>query len=90
MITENDDKSQRLLKIASEYDGSLSYLNESEILNWLELKYGENKDSEERKLLKSLIEEGRDFGSSDNWGKYSPDLVDFAKLIELLKTRHRA
>ncbi|MHA2314481.1 MAG: hypothetical protein ACXACF_04250 [Candidatus Hermodarchaeia archaeon] len=86
-MERNNEKEQWLRKLATEYDGSIPFHNETEILRWLERKAKETKDSSERTLLKELIEEGRDFGSSDDWGHFSTELVSFAKLVEMLKAR---
>ena len=86
-MERNKDKEWRLRKLATEYDSSIPFHDEAEILRWLERKAKETQYSSERTLLKNLIEEGREFGSSDDWGHLSTELVSFAKLIELLKVR---
>jgi hypothetical protein len=87
VVERNNDKEQWLRKLALEYDCSTPFHDEAEILRWLERKAKETQDSSKRTLLKELIEEGREFGSSDDWGHLSTELVSFAKLIELLKAR---
>ena len=78
---------QWLAKIASEYDGSLPYQNETEVILWLQKKAAETENSEERKRYKALIEEAQNFGASDDWGMLDPSLVRFARLLQLLQTR---
>jgi len=78
---------QWLAKIASEYDGSLPYQNETEVIIWLRKKADESEDSEERKEYKSLIEEAENFGAGDDWGKLNSGLVRFARFLELLQSR---
>jgi hypothetical protein len=78
---------QWLAKIASEYDGSLPYQNETEVILWLQKKAAETKNRQERKQYKALIEEAKDFGSGDDWGKLDPSLVRFARLLQLLQSR---
>ena len=78
---------QWLAKITSEYDGSLPYQNETEVILWLQKKAAETKNSEEHKQYKTLIEEAKDFGSGDDWGKFDPGLVRFARLLQLLQSR---
>ena len=78
---------QWLAKIASEYDGSLPYQNETEVILWLQKKATETENSEERKHYKALIEEAQDFGARDDWGLLDPGLVRFARLLQLLQSR---
>ena len=78
---------QWLAKIASEYDGSLPYQNETEVVLWLQKKATKTENSEERKRYKTLIEEAKNFGSGDDWGKLDPCLVRFARLLQLLQSR---
>ena len=78
---------QWLAKIASEYDGSLPYQNETEVILWLRRQAAETKNSEEGQHYRELIDEAQDFGGSDDWGKFDPGLVRFARLLQLLKSR---
>ena len=78
---------QWLAKIASEYDGSLPYQNETEVILWLQKKAAELENSEERKQYKALIEEAENFGAGDDWGKLNSGLVRFARFLELLQSR---
>ena len=78
---------QWLAKIASEYNGSLPYQNETEVILWLQKKAAETENSEERKRYKALIEEAQNFGSSDDWGMLDPGLVRFARLLQILQSR---
>ncbi len=87
---ENEElmhEEQWLAKIASEYDGSLIYENETEVILWLQEKAAETENSEERKQCKALIDEAQDFGGSDDGGTFDPGLVRFAWLLQLLQSR---
>jgi hypothetical protein len=55
VVERNNDKEQWLRKLALEYDGSIPFHDEAEILRWLERKAKETQDSSERTLLKNLI-----------------------------------
>ncbi len=76
-----------LAKIASEYDGSLPYQDETEVILWLRGKVAETENSEELKHYKALLDEAQDFGGSDDGGTFDPGLVRFARLLQLLKSR---
>ena len=76
-----------LEKLASHYDGNLPYQNETEVILWLKKMASESQDTEERRRYKALIEEAEDFGGIDDWGKLDPDMVSFAKFLEILKSR---
>jgi hypothetical protein len=89
MATERSKEALWLLKIASEYDGNLPYHSEIEVLNWLRRRAKETEDREELKRYKELIEEAEEYGGADDWGQLSPELVKFARLLELLKLRSK-
>ena len=87
MVAENNEEELWLIRLASEYNGNLPYHGEIEVLEWLKARAGETEDREERKRYQELIEEAEGFGGSDDWGQISPELVKFARLLELLKAR---
>ena len=89
MAEELEKEAHWLLKSASEYDGNLPYHGEIEVLNWLKHRAKETPDKEEQKRYKELIEEAEEYGGADDWGQLSPELVKFARLLELLKLRSR-
>ena len=83
----NIREDQWIRQLASEYDGSLPYKNETDVILWLEKRAAGVKDVGERKRYKALIEEGRSFGGSDDWGVLDSNLVGFARLLQLLRSR---
>jgi hypothetical protein len=74
-LKDTDYKEQWLRKLAWEYDGDIAHYRDTENINWLQRKSRQTKDSTERMLFKTLIEEGQSFGSSDDWGSFSTEFV---------------
>jgi len=87
MAAENIDEELWLHYLASEYDGNLPYHGEIEVLNWLRHRVEGTEDKEERKRLRGLVEEAEEYGGSDDWGQLSTELVKFARLLEIIKSR---
>ena len=97
MAEEKFDKELWLRQLTAAYDGELPYKNETEVINWLRHRYEATGGKEERSRLRELIEEAsaqshekgsiEEYGGTDDWGELSPELVKFARLLELLKLR---
>jgi len=88
MAKENLAKEEQWLeKLASEYDGSLPYQNETEVILWLQKRAAETEDGLERKKYRELIDEAENFGGSDDWGALDPELIGFARLLMILQSR---
>ncbi|MFC2069789.1 hypothetical protein ACFLTB_01265 [Chloroflexota bacterium] len=87
MTAESNEEEQWLLKLAWEYDGNLPYHGEIEVLGWLRRRAEETEVKEEKKRYRELIEEAEEYGGTDDWGQLSGELIKFARLLELLKSR---
>ena len=89
MAEDKFDKELWLRQLTAAYDGELPYRSETEVINWLRHRSEATDDKEERGRLRELIEEAEEYGGTDDWGELSPEMVKFARLLELLNLRAR-